>query len=261
MKNLKPIALLLFVVFTMTSCLDLLRETVEGSGNVIKKEDYDISGFSKISIAAGIKAYVKTGDTESIVVEADDNILELIKVEIKGDKLSVYINENVKSYKKMDVYITAKQLEAVQASSAANVNVEGVINVEKLSCSVSSSGNIAISANVTDFQGNASSAGQINIGEMTANKTTLEMSSAAVINIDKGAIENLKANASSAGSLNASDVDSQTSDVSVSSGGSININVIKTLFAEASSGGSVNFKGSPSVEKMNTSSGGSINKQ
>ena len=82
----------------MTSCLDLLRETVEGSGNVIKKDDYEISGFSKISIATGINAHVKMGDTENIVVEADDNILELIKVELKGDKLSVYVDANVDSY-------------------------------------------------------------------------------------------------------------------------------------------------------------------
>ena len=56
MKNFKPVVLLLLIAFTMTSCLDLLRETVEGSGNVIKKDDYEISGFSKISIATGINA-------------------------------------------------------------------------------------------------------------------------------------------------------------------------------------------------------------
>ena len=261
MKNLKPIALLLFVVFTMTSCLDFLRERVEGSGNVIKKEDYNINGFSKISIATGINAYVKMGDTESIIVEADDNILELIRVEIAGDELSVYLDAKIGDYKKMDVYITTKELEAVKASSGANVDIESVVNAEKLFCKASSGANIEISANVTNFEGDASSSGQINIGALTANKATLEMSSGAAISIENGAAENLNVRASSAGNLRAYNVEAQTCDADASSGGSININVIKTLLAEASSGGNVNFKGSPSIEKMSTSSGGSINKQ
>lgn len=260
MKHLKSITFLLFIAFTMTSCLDLLTETVEGSGTVAKKSDYDVEGFSKVSIATGINAYIKMGDKEDILVEADDNLLELIKVEVKGDKLSVYLNENVKNYKKMDVYITAKQLEAVKASSSARIKVENVVNSEQLYCKASSAGDIEISANVTNFDGDVSSSGQIKIVELTANKAQFEMSSAGEIYIGKGATENLVVEASSSGDLDAFNFETQTCDADASSGGSIKVNVSKKLLAEASSGGSVNFKGNPTVEKMKTSSGGSINK-
>ena len=260
MKHLKSIAFLLLVTFSMTSCLDFLTETVEGSGNVIKKEDYDVSGFSKIAIATGINAYIKIGDTENIIVEADDNILELIQVKVSGDKLSVYLDKNIKNYKKMDVYITAKELEVVKASSSANVNVEGILSAETLSCDASSAGNIHISANVTNLNCDASSAGQIKIGELTASKSTFSTSSAGGVHIEKGVIKDLIARASSSGSVNAFNVETQSCDADASSGGSINVNVVKTLLAEASSGGNVHFKGNPTVEKMKTSSGGNINK-
>jgi hypothetical protein len=69
-----------------------------------------------------------------------------------------------------------------------------------------------------------------------------------------------KAEASSGSSIDADQLKAQRVKADVSSGATIKCNVEEELIAEASSGGSVKYSGSPKMVDVDKSSGGSVRK-
>lgn len=266
MKNLTFYNGLLLVVFLgMSACVDIengfFGDAVEGNGKVIEASR-SVGEFSKISVSEGINAFIVMGEEENIKIEADENLEELIVVEVKGDWLKVHLKNQVKSYKKLDVYITADDLEAIKSSSSADVMVESDIEAESFSAKASSAGSLSMQAlNVNELDGSASSSGKIYINDLTTKKADLDASSAGNIKVNGGTIEIFEGKASSSGDLSMSVVQAQKCFAKASSGGDIWITVNETLEGKASSGGSIKYSGSPQVDKMETSSGGSISKE
>ncbi len=70
-----------------------------------------------------------------------------------------------------------------------------------------------------------------------------------------------KTDASSGSHIHASDVKALKVKADVSSGASIHVNAEEELIAEASSGGSVKYTGSPTNVDVDKSSGGSVRKK
>lgn len=266
MKNLTFYNGLLLVIFLgMSACVDIengfLGKAVEGNGKVIEASR-SVGEFSKISVSEGINAFVVMGEKESIKIEADENLEELIVIEVKGDWLKVHLKNAVKNYKKLDVYITADDLEAVKSSSSANVTIENDVEAERFSANASSAGSLSIKElNVNELDGNASSSGKIYINDLTAKKADLDASSAGNIKIEGGTIEVFDGEASSSGDLSMPMVQAEKCSARASSGGYIGVTVNETLEGKASSGGSIKYSGSPKVDKKETSSGGSISEQ
>lgn len=241
MKNVKLFTLLFLASIAFSSCLELFGEGVEGSGTVAKNTNSDVEGFTKVSVATGINAFIKIGDKENVEIEADDNLLELIIVKVSNGELNIYMEKSAKNYKKLNAYITATSLEAVQVSSGANATVEDNVEAES-------------------FTGKSSSGANLTLNGLTAKNTNFNASSGAGIEVEAGSTTDLTVNASSAGHINAFGFETQNCDANASSGGNARINVTKTLAANASSGGNIKFKGNPSINEMHTSSGGNVNK-
>src|SRR5665647_369999 len=108
--NLMAIWLLVFSL-TAVSCI----AHIHGNGKVVK-EERSVSNFEEISVSTGIEVVLNQDTFEKVVVEADENIQKILKTEVTGGKLKIYLEEGVNYAKKMKVYVTLKQLKALSAS-------------------------------------------------------------------------------------------------------------------------------------------------
>ena len=256
MKNVKIFSTLLFLLFISS----MTFAQVKGSGKVKKDDSRKVGDFTKIHIATGIDGFVKIGNENKIVLEADDNVLKHIKTEVKDGELKVWLYRTVKKTTKLKAYITVKKIEGLKASSGADLEVEGLIKGDKLTAKVSSGADMEFSADVNEFFGNASSGADMDIAKLIAKKANIKTSSGADITIEDGSVDDLEANSSSSGDIQAYDFTAQHCNARVSSGSDINIHVVQSLNATASSGGEVSYKGDPQVEKKK-SSGGSVSRR
>ena len=68
---------------------------VNGSGNTAS-ETRDVSGFTEVSLEVPSTLYIEQGDTESLTIEADDNVLELIETEVVGSRLTLGIKPSIR---------------------------------------------------------------------------------------------------------------------------------------------------------------------
>jgi hypothetical protein len=199
-----------------------------------------VGSFRGIKSAEGIDVYLKKGDKESVKVEASGIPIDKVITEVSGDYLKIHIAEGrYNNNRTVKVYVTYTELNKLSASSASNIYCEGTIKSNSLSLSASSAGTIEITVEAGNLRASASSAADIEL---------------------KGKAKIVEIDASSAGEVDAYDLEAEEASIDVSSAGSAKITVTHRIDAQASSGGSIRYRGSPMKTNTNSSSGGSVKK-
>lgn len=255
---------------------------ITGSGNIITRR-VSIADFSRIETSRAVHLVVEKRSGREAIIEADDNIMPYVIVEVDGGCLTVSIDDDIKSLNDVTVKVTVPSdgnISAISASSASRVTVETEIKSPKLMLDASSAANINITkSDVGTCSIDASSAANVE-GAIKADNCVIDMSSASDVNVALLAVKcdvtatsaasatlsgeagDIEITVSSAAKVDAMDLNARNADVSASSGGSIKITCMKSIDASASSGGSVKYaaKGDLDSELKHTSSGGSVKK-
>lgn len=255
---------------------------ITGSGNIITRR-VNIADFSRIETSRAVHLVVEKRSGREAIIEADDNIMPYVIVEVDGGCLNVGIDDDIKSLNDVTVKVTVPSdgnISAISASSASRVTVETEIKTPKLMLDASSAANINITkSDVGTCSIDASSAANVE-GAIKADNCVIDMSSASDVNVALLAVKcdvtatsaasatlsgeagDIEITVSSAAKVDAMDLNARNADVSASSGGSIKITCMKSIDASASSGGSVKYaaKGDLDPELRHTSSGGSVKK-
>lgn len=255
---------------------------ITGSGNIITRR-VNIADFSRIETSRAVHLVVEKRSGREAIIEADDNIMPYVIVEVDGGCLNVGIDDEIKSLNDVTVKVTVPSdgnISAISASSASKVTVQAEIKTPKLMLDASSAANINITkSDVGTCSIDASSAANVE-GAIKADNCVIDMSSASDVNVALLAVKcdvtatsaasatlsgeagDIEITVSSAAKVDAMDLNARNADVSASSGGSIKITCMKSIDASASSGGSVKYaaKGDLDSELKHTSSGGSVKK-
>lgn len=255
---------------------------ITGSGNIITRR-VNIADFSRIETSRAVHLVVEKRSGREAIIEADDNIMPYVIVEVDGGCLNVGIDDDIKSLNNVTIKVTVPSdgnISAISASSASRVTVETEIKSPKLMLDATSAANINITkSDVGTCSIDASSAANVE-GAIKADNCVIDMSSASDVNVALLAVKcdvtatsaasatlsgeagDIEITVSSAAKVDAMDLNARNADVSASSGGSIKITCMKSIDASASSGGSVKYaaKGDLDPELRHTSSGGSVRK-
>ncbi|MEQ8925501.1 MAG: head GIN domain-containing protein [Fulvivirga sp.] len=202
-------------------------------------EERKLPSFDEVQVSQGIDAYLQKGTKESIKVEVKGIPLEEVLTEVFGDRLKVHLSRNRWRDYSVVVHITYVKLEEISASSAANVVGRNKIQSDRLILDVSSAADIEVDVDVNELTVDASSSGDVEVS---------------------GKTKYLEVDASSAGGVDAYDLEAEIVRVDVSSGADARVYATKEINAEASSGGSVRYRGNPGKSRSDTSSGGSVRK-
>ena len=237
MKTLIKLTTFLLLLVTTTSCFMDVLEGIKGNGEVVSEDRTISSNFSEIIVQQGIQVYLTQGNSTSLKVEADENILDILRTEVKNNQLKIYFDKNVYKASSRKVYLTTNDISKIETSSGAFVKTENTIETTALQLDSSSGSSIKIYVNANEISSSTSSGATIDIYGKTK-EFSASSSSGSAIDADKLETINATANASS--------------------GANIDLNVTGKLIAKASSGGDIDYEGNPSEVNKDTSSGGSV---
>lgn len=238
-KNRFYLFLSIVLLTFIGGCYIDFPETVNGSGN-IKTEDRVAGSFTTLKVSSGIDVFITQGDTESIRVIADDNLLKFIRTEIYDNTLTISSRAFIRKARSKEVHIVYKKLDEINISSAGDV--EGINR---------------LTADELDI--NMSSAGDLNL-EVEARSINIDISSAGNATLS-GKVDELQADLSSVGDLDAFDLSARKARVNASSAGNARICASEEVDLNASSAGDIHYKGDPKTININKSSAGSIIKK
>lgn len=234
MKN--PILIMLLVAFSTTTILaqSWYDKGVEGKGPIVTKT-LNLDDFNSFTLAISGDVYFQQGNQQSIKVEGQQNIIDLLSTEVKKDHWKIKFDQNVSRVKGLKIYITMSDLTYVGLSGSGNVVGEGTFkNLEDVGLAVSGSGDLGIALAAKSIESRISGSGNIEIG---------------------GSTQRHSIRISGSGDIEASDLSSDDCEVRISGSGDVQIDVRKQLDVRISGSGDVEYRGNPSVQSKISGSG------
>jgi len=214
-------------------------EVVKGSGNVVLKER-NIDSFTQLKVNGVFNLIVSQGEKESLTIEADDNLIDLIETQNDGNVLIIKQKKesNIKPTK-FNVYVTVKDLEKMETSSVGDMLTKTPLNLKVFELSSSCVGNIEFEINCEKFTAKIHSVGDLNL-KGKANETT-------IIN-------------SSVGKISAFDFVSDNLILDNSGVGDVEVFAEKEISIESNGVGNVSYKGNAVVKNMKNKGVGKVKK-
>lgn len=209
-----------------------------GSGNVVT-ETREVSGFRAVEIDYPAQVYITQGSTESLEIEAEDNLLPNLKTEVRNGRLDIFYRredgKHVNPTETVKITVVVRDLEDVEFNSAGELFIEGI---ESDSLDVSLSG-----------------AGNVELDEIQVNALDLSLSGAGSATAS-GRADSLDLTISGFGDFEGEDLHSQEARVDISGAGSATVWVDDDLDAQVSGAGSIGYYGSASVNRRISGVGG-----
>jgi len=221
--------LLSVLVLLISSSFTLFAQ----SKNLAEFTSISTSGSVQVELVKGsspkAEYTILKGNEEDLIMDVKSG--ELI-VKIKS-KHSMWNRSETKA--KVTIYYTS--LKAIDCSAGSSLKSESEINEKDMNIEASSGANCSILLKSEDVNVSASSGAKISING-TSNTAIYD--------------------ASSGSRIDAANLLTSNADADVSSGASISLHATKKLKADASSGGSIKYKGKPESTNIDSGMSGSI---
>lgn len=225
---LLPIFILLALVFGACG-FNVNINIDQGSGNVIT-DNREVSNFDRVVLSGIGDVTLMQGDRESLQIEAEDNIIPLIKTEVQNDTLNIsFDRKTVIPTKPIKFNLTMRNIHGLETNGAVNLKSD-TLNTDQLELRISGTGNI-------------------DLNKLTANSMAINVSGAGNL-ATSGQVDSQKINMSGAGNYNGQDLQSKTADINISGLGRVVVWVTETLDVTISGTGGVDYYGSPQVTQQ-----------
>ncbi len=261
MKQHKQIVMMMtIVVLSILACqlgdIGLAGDIVRGSGEVVE-ETRDVSGISGLELATLGNLFIEIGDTESLRIEAEDNLMEYLETEVRSGRLIIRTrgDVNLLPTQPVNYYLTVTGLETIVISSSGNIQAPDLA-AQRFSITVSSSGNLDMGGLVADrLTVVISSSGNVTMGELEADTLDVNLSSSGNLDISSGQVDLQNVTISSSGNYTAQNLESSEAEARLDSNGNATIWVRDHLKAVLNSSGNLRYRGDPTVDATTNSSG------
>ncbi len=201
-----------------------------------------VSDFNGIGVSSGINLHLKQGNTESLVIKGEEELIKDVVVEKNDRSINIKYKEGINwsrlfKGRVIDVYVTFKNLNSLAASGGADVYIDGQLKTDRFSIAASGGADIKL--------------------ELTCKDIKIAVSGGADIDL-KGSAENMTVSASGGADVNAFNFKVDYAQVNSSGGADVDIYVNKGLTASATGGSDITYKGNAALKKTSNSKSGDI---
>jgi hypothetical protein len=202
-------------LLVLGGCTTTFGPSTTGSGN-LKSESRPVSGFSEVALNGVGHLTVQQTGTESLTIQADDNILPLLTSDVSGNRLTLGTKPNTSftTDNPINYNLTVKNLTGLFISGSGDATGTN-INTPSMKVVISGSGSVMLT------------------GQADSQNVTI----------------------SGSGSYSGDTFSTKTTTITVSGSGDATIAVSDHLDAHVSGSGSIEYVGSPTVNQSVSGSG------
>jgi hypothetical protein len=229
LSTLAIVAIIIIVVVVIAGLLSTVLllggwspfGAVVGSGNLVTEEKI-LSDFTIVDVGSGFNVEISNSSSFSVLVTADDNVMEYIEVSKSGDTLKAGIRWGTSfSSVTLKIKITMPEINRIELSGGSQGKIEDFSSTNPF---------------VIDLSGGSQLTGQ-------------------------GAAGNLTIDASGGSKLHFASYSIQDAYIELSGGSEATINLDGALDADLSGGSTLYYYGDPTLGEIETSSGSQITKK
>ncbi|MDQ3131937.1 MAG: DUF2807 domain-containing protein [Acidobacteriota bacterium] len=174
-----------------------INEGVSGSGN-LATEKRDVTNFQEIEVGGVFEVEIVAQKDFSVEIEADDNLLYLIKTEVSGGVLRLETEKIISTKNAIRVRISAPNIENLNVSGASKVSLANLKN-ENLQIDSSGATKITVAGETENLTVDVSGASKIDAENLKSENASIDASGASKVSVFVA--NELKSDASGASSI------------------------------------------------------------
>ena len=215
------------------------------TGGPTVSRNYQVGNFQEIELAGHYDVQIHTGGPVSVSATGPENVLNHLKVDVEGNKLTIHPENNrgwfhfgYHSRENVHVNVTVPSL------TGATLAGSGVINVDKVQGD--------------SFEGTVAGSGQLNVTSVAVQRLKLNIAGSGSAKAGQGQAQSAEYDIAGSGSLDAGAVQTQTLKVDIAGSGGVRAHATGTADVDIMGSGDVNITGGA---KCTVSKAGSGNVQ
>jgi hypothetical protein len=243
------------------------NDGVVGNG-VLARESRTVGNVAALDVSGPLDVSVRVGPTASLEVEGDSNLLPMIRSEVSGGTLRLWVEGNVRTNQNLRVSYSAPQLTQIHSAGSARLSVSE-LNGAPLAIHKSGSGTILLAGRVGGLDIEQSGSGQINAMALQSGNANVNLHSSGGINLGQVRGDALAINANGSGRVQASGsvisvralvrgsggvdlagLSSDQADLTSSGSGDITAVAKRSLIAQGSGSGRIIVYGNPAQRNV-----------
>lgn len=237
MQKLSTLVLLL--AFSVSYGQWFGKETIKDSGNIISKER-TVSSYNQVVNSTFLDVVLTDEKMGKVRVEASDNLEPYILTKVENNTLKVEL-EPKKSFNvkhKAVVYIPVNQdLKRITMTGSGDIMQKHTLNVDKLECSVTGSGDVEINLNANELHLKVTGSGDIEA---------------------QGSTKMLNVQVTGSGDVKASKLKALNVLAIVSGSGDIEVYAQNEIKAQVTGSGEISVKGKPAKQDTKVTGSGEV---
>ena len=211
-------------------------EKVQGS-TIVKRQTRALGHFTGIGLNLPAKVEVRTGATESVTIETDDNLLPLIETVVENGTLKLRPNKrnlNLQT-RNMKIVVQAKNVDHLSIGGAGSIDSDA-LRGDKVTINVGGSGSVVVKGIEADNAVIAvGGSGNVSGGAGSVNKVSISIGGSGGVDLGK--------------------VKAREASVNVAGSGEATVWASASINASLAGSGSVNYYGDPTISKSVAGSG------
>ncbi|WP_268223016.1 head GIN domain-containing protein [Sinomicrobium oceani] len=232
----KIIALCIGLLFASTIHAQWFgNKKVTGNGHVVKT-DRKTGDYDHIGVAGMYDVVLVSGTEGNITIEAEENLMEYIETEVKGNTLNIKTTRgiNLRPRKKIRITVPFRDISAVSLAGSGSITGQDLIKANDFKTSLAGSGDIDLAVEAGKVESNIAGSGDIRL---------------------KGKTKVYEANVSGSGDIHAYDLIAEQVHTAVSGSGDIQVHCNDMLKARVSGSGNISYKGNAREDSKVSGSG------
>ena len=115
---------------------------VRGRGISIDR-NFNVSGFKGIDVSGGFDVTLVQGNSEDLILSAQENLFDYITVKVESGTLKIYTRNNIMATEPLKALITFKSIDNLNVTGGGDVNGKTPINVEELGVHITGGGDFS----------------------------------------------------------------------------------------------------------------------
>lgn len=121
--------------------------SIIGNRNVVT-QNRTVTSFHSLKVSGGIDVELSQGNELKLQVEADENLIAIIRTEVKDGVLNIYHDKSIRNAKTMKVYLTFQKLDAITASGGCDIVSKQKLNFATLQTNLSGGCDVKLNCKV-----------------------------------------------------------------------------------------------------------------